>query len=79
MRSREFAWLQYRDENIDEMQWRQEAMVIQAIFGNRRQSAPGGNQLVVKYSPPSLLHLWMSHIRDSPGIDPSGLASWSNR
>jgi len=78
MRSREFAWLQYRDGNIDEMQWRQEAMVIQAIFGtavNRLWWESAGRQVF----PAEFVAFVDEHIREAPGIDASALASWSNR
>ena len=52
MRSREFAWLQFRDGNIDEMQWHQEVMVIQAILNtavNRTGRINEGRTVVAQH------------------------------
>ena len=46
--AREFAWLQFRDGTIDEVQWRQESLVIQAVFGrglSRYWWESGGRQV----------------------------------
>jgi hypothetical protein len=48
MRSREFAWLQFRDGIIDEVQLRQDSLVIQAVFGggvSRLWWESGGRQV----------------------------------
>ena len=77
MRSREFAWLQFRDGTIDEAQWRQESLVIEAVFGrglNRFWWESGGRQVF----PAEFVAFVDDLLRDSPGIDPSRLASWSN-
>jgi hypothetical protein len=34
MRAAEFAWLQFRDGVIDEVQWRQELLVVQTVLGD---------------------------------------------
>ena len=78
MRSREFAWLQFRDGYIDEIQWRQESMIVQAIFGggvNQLWWESIGRQLF----PAEFVAFVDKHIRDTPGIDPRMLASWSNQ
>jgi hypothetical protein len=78
MRSREFAWLQFRDGITDEVQWRQEVMVIQAVFGggvNRLWWESVGRQVF----PAEFVAFVDDFLRDAPGIDASALASWSNR
>src|SRR4030095_16332749 len=77
MRSREFAWLQFRDGIIDEVQWRQESLVIQAVLGrgvSRLWWESGGRQVF----PAEFVAFVDDLLRDAPGIDPSALASWSN-
>ena len=79
MRSREFAWLQFRDGNIDEMQWHQEAMVIQAILNtavNRLWWESIGRQVF----PAEFVAFVDNHIQDAPGIGAGDrLTSWSNQ
>jgi hypothetical protein len=68
MRSREFAWLQFRDGNIDEMQWHQEVMVIQAILNtavNRLWWESIGRQVF----PAEFVAFVDNHIQDAPGSE----------
>ena len=78
MRSREFAWLQFRDGIIDEMQWSQESLIIQAMFGggvNRLWWESIGRQLF----PAEFVAFVDDLLRDAPGMDPRALASWSKQ
>lgn len=39
MRAREFAWLQYQNGSIDELQWKSECEVVRVILGSKRSRA----------------------------------------
>lgn len=78
MRSRVFAWLQFKDGLIDEVQWRQESLVIQAVMGrgvNRLWWESVGRPLF----PAEFVAFVDVLLRDAPDIDASMLASWSNQ
>lgn len=77
MRSREFAWLQFRDGIIGEVQLRQDSLVIQAVFGggvNRLWWESGGRQVF----PAEFVAFVDDLLRDAPGFNAGQLASWSN-
>jgi hypothetical protein len=77
MRSREFAWLQFRDGIIDEVQLRQESLVIQAVFG-RDVSRLWWESVGRPIFPAEFVAFVDDLLRDAPGFNAGQLASWSN-
>jgi hypothetical protein len=72
------AWLQFRDGIIDEVQSRQESLVIQAVFGrgvNRLWWESVGRPIF----PAEFVAFGEDLLRDAPGMDARALASWSNQ
>ena len=79
-RTREFAWLQYRDGVIDEPQWGTERLVLQRVLRrplNRAWWVSVGRQLFVD----EFVAFVDDLIRDLPASDyaPEWLVSWATR
>jgi hypothetical protein len=78
VRAREFAWLQFRDGIIDEVQLRQESLVIQAVLG-RGVSRLWWESVGRPIFPAEFAAFVDDLLRDDAGVDASMLASWANQ
>ena len=68
MRARMFAWLQYRDRIIDQDQWEEERLIIQAVLSSRRGRA-WWNRLGRRLFTVSFVELVDDSLRNQPVSD----------
>ncbi|MET1084654.1 MAG: hypothetical protein ABWY12_16650 [Burkholderiales bacterium] len=78
MRSREFAWLQHRNGLIDEVQWKQESLIIQALLGTEVPRRWWGSVGRLVFAPEFVAFV-DSHVQNLPVTNEGALllAGWS--